>query len=169
MAESDLHRAMKRIVRSALEAEGYRLVEEPLYPPTRRVSWSSYRPDLLGIRRDGAKEELVVVECETRPSRRRFRAKNYSSLWFQASVTHEGSIRRVLAVPRGRLHGVDLRLRDSWEVWILGRSEPLERYGTLRNVATASASAPESAEVALGAPRAMGSPLPPIRAGTSRR
>jgi hypothetical protein len=39
---------MKAIVKHELEHERYAVVEEPLFPPGDKVSWSSYRPDLLG-------------------------------------------------------------------------------------------------------------------------
>ena len=122
---------MKVIVRGELEHESYRLLEEPLFPPSRRISWSAYRPDLLGFRSDSKTEEVVIVECETRPSMKRFRSKNYSSLWFQPSVLRDGTIRRILAVPRGRLHSVDLRLRNQWEIWVLGSSSPIQKICSL--------------------------------------
>jgi len=114
---------MKGVVRLELESEDYRVVEEPLLPPFDWVSWSTYRPDLLGFKGEG----LVVVECETQPNMRRFRSKNYSSLWFQPSLDREGSLRRILAVPRGKLGAVDLRLRRGWEIWVIG-----ERGSTLK-------------------------------------
>src|SRR5579864_5196475 len=125
--ESDLHRSMKSMVRCELELDHYRVVEEPLFPPSRRISWVAYRPDLLGFRSDGRVDEIAVVECETHPSMTRFISKNHSSLWFEPSIFHEGSIRRILAVPRGRFHAVDLRLRHQWEIWVLGSARPLEK------------------------------------------
>jgi len=111
---------MKRLVRTELESERYRVIEEPLFPPARWVHWQRYRPDLLGLRTDERSEELVVVECETHPSMRRFVSKNFGSLWFEPSVLRAGSIRRILAIPRGKLSVVDLRIRKKWEVWVIG-------------------------------------------------
>jgi hypothetical protein len=125
---------MKGIVRGELEQESYRLLEEPLYPPSKRISWSTYRPDLLGFRSDSTTEEVVIVECETHPSMKRFRSKNYSSLSFQPSVLRDGRIRRILAVPRGRLHSVDLRLRNQWEIWVLGSSSPIQKISSISEV-----------------------------------
>jgi hypothetical protein len=122
---------MKAIAREELEHENYRVVEEPLAPPTDRISWSAYRPDLLGYRFEPGDEEVVIVECETHPDMRRFYAKNYSSLWFQPLLFQRGSIRRILAVPQGRLGLVDARLRDRWEIWVLGRAHPMCRIGRL--------------------------------------
>jgi len=107
------------------------VVEEPLYPPADWISWSTYRPDLLGYRSDREAEELVIVECETHPNMSRFGSKNFASLSFQASIFREGSIRRILAVPQGRLAAVDLGLRQHWEIWVLGRTKPIQKMPRL--------------------------------------
>ncbi len=129
---------MKAVVREELEKEGFGVIEEPLLPPAKWISWSTYRPDLLGFRASDMAEEVAVVECETRPNMRRFVAKNYSSLWFQPSVLSVGSLRRILAVPRGKLGAVDLRLRQGWEIWVIGIDGPLERIRPLGGQPTAS-------------------------------
>jgi hypothetical protein len=128
VAESDLHRSMKSIVKHALEGERYAVVEEPLHPPGEKVSWSSYRPDLLGYRSENGNEELVLVECETHPNMRRLGAKNSSSVWFQPYLFRRGSVRRILAVPQGKLKKVDMKIRDRWEIWVVGGSSALERF-----------------------------------------
>ena len=121
---------MKAIVRADLERERYSVLEEPLFPPWTKTSWNSYRPDLLGYKSEGGLEVLALVECETRPSMKRFRSKNYSSVWFQPGLFRNGSVRRILAVPQGSLRDVDMRLRDSWEIWVLGGKTPLEKIKT---------------------------------------
>ena len=123
---------MKAVVKEELEKDGFGVVEEPPYPPVRWMSWSAYRPDLLGFRAKDMKEEVAIVECETRPSMRRFATKNYASLSFQPSVLSSGSVRRILAVPKGKLGAVDLRLRRGWEVWVIGDGGPLEKIQSLR-------------------------------------
>jgi hypothetical protein len=133
---------MKAIVRAELERERYAVVEEPLCPPGPKASWTSYRPDLLGYRSEGGAEELVLVECETRPNMRRFGSKNHSSVWFQPYLFRRGSVRRILAVPQGRLRSVDMKLRDRWEIWVLGATGPLEKVG-------ASGRGPEAGNVGL--------------------
>jgi hypothetical protein len=129
--ESSTHRHMKAVVREELERDGFGVVEEPLFPPAKWISWSTYRPDLLGFRAKDMEEEVAIVECETRPSMRKFISKNYSSLWFQPSVLSVGSVRRILAVPRGKLGAVDLRLRQGWEIWVIGRDGPPEKISAL--------------------------------------
>jgi hypothetical protein len=128
MAESQIHKSMKAIVKSELEHEDYAVVEEPLFPPRRKVSWSSYRPDLMGYRSREGTEELVLVECETHPNMRRLGAKRHRTVWFQPYLFRLGSVRKILAVPEGKLGSVDMKTRDEWEVWVVGANSPLERF-----------------------------------------
>lgn len=120
MAESGLHRSMKQVVAIELEAEGFSVVEEPLYPPVRDLRWSYYRPDLLGFRMRDDGRDFVIVECETHPAMRRFMRKNFRSLSFKPRLFQRDTLKRVLAIPRGKLSAVDLALRGQWEVWVMG-------------------------------------------------
>jgi len=122
---------MKDVERGELETDDFKVVEEPLFPPADWISWSTYRPDLLGYRAREMREEVAIVECETRPSMRRFASKNYGSLWFQPSLLSEGSIKRILAVPKGKLGSVDLRLRRGWEIWVVGQQGLPEKIPAL--------------------------------------
>jgi hypothetical protein len=131
VAESAVHRSMKAIVRQELENERYVVVEEPAYPPREKVSWRSYRPDLMGYRSEGGTEQLVLVECETHPNMKRLGTKNFASVWFQPYLFRKGSVRRILAVPQGKLHSVDMSIRAGWEVWVVGPSAPMAKYPTL--------------------------------------
>jgi len=128
VAESAVHRAMKAIVKEALEAERFAVVEEPLFPPGDKVTWASYRPDLLAYRSEDGAEELVIVECETHPNMRRLRSKNFSSVWFQPFLFREGSVRRILAVPQGKLGSVDMKIRNRWDVWVIGTNSAMAKY-----------------------------------------
>lgn len=121
---------MKAVVRQELEQERYAVVEEPISPPGERVMWTSYRPDLLGYKSEDGTEELVLVECETHPNMKRLREKNASSVSLQPYLFRRGSVRRILAVPRGKLGSVDLRIRDSWEVWVVGAVSAIDKYPT---------------------------------------
>ena len=130
MAESQVHKSMKAVVRQELEHERYAVVEEPLAPPREKVTWTSYRPDLLGYRLENGTEELVLVECETHPNMKRLRDKKASSVSLQPYLFRNGSVRRILAVPRGKLASVDLRIRDRWEVWVVGAFATIDKYPT---------------------------------------
>ena len=122
---------MKVVVRRELENERYVVVEEPAYPPQEKVSWISYRPDLMGYRSEDGTEQLVLVECETHPSMKRLGTKNFGSVWFQPYLFRKGSVRRILAVPQGKLGSVDMRIRTGWEVWVVGPSAAMEKYPIL--------------------------------------
>jgi len=128
VAESQAHRSMKSIVRGELEGERFAVVEEPAFPPAEKVSWSSYRPDLLGYRSESDAEEIVLVECEMRPNMKRLAAKNFSSVWFQPYLFRRGSVRRILAVPQGKLGSVDMKIRDRWDVWVVGGKSAMEKF-----------------------------------------
>ena len=128
MAESQVHRSMKAVVKQELEQERYAVVEEPLFPPAEKVAWTSYRPDLLGYKSENGAEELVLVECETHPNMKRLGEKNVSSVSFQPYLFERGSVRRILAVPQGKLRSVDLKIRDKWEVWVVGSNSPMAKY-----------------------------------------
>ena len=131
MAESSLHLRMKSIMMKELKDEDYSVVAEPLSPPMARVTWASYRPDIMGYRSEEGREEIALVECETHPNMRRFRLKNSLSVRFQPFLFREGSMRRILAVPKGRLGSVDLELRSAWEIWVLGDVGPICRIGRI--------------------------------------
>jgi len=128
VAESQVHRSMKAVIRQELESQRYAVVEEPLSPPGGKIAWTSYRPDLLGYRLENEMEELVLVECETHPNMKRLREKNASSVSLQPYLFRHGSVRRILAVPQGKLGSVDLRIRDSWEVWVVGAISTIDKY-----------------------------------------
>jgi hypothetical protein len=119
---------MKAIVRQELENERYAVVEEPPFLPGEKVTWSSYRPDLFGYRSEGGVEEIVVVECETHPNMQRLEAKNFASVSFQPYLFKKGLVRRILAVPQGRLRSVDMKIREKWEVWVVGSNSPMAKY-----------------------------------------
>ncbi len=118
MGESGLHRRMKEGVSRELAEEGYAVLFEPSYAPSRFLSWASYRPDLFGIRSSAGRQEYAFVECETRPSGRRLASKNFRSVDVQTRLNSDLSLRLILVVPRGTLASVDSSVRRSWEMWI---------------------------------------------------
>lgn len=128
MAESEIHRTMKAVVKGALMRDDYVMFEEPVSPPEERMSWSSYRPDLLGYRFKEGTEELVLVECETHPNMRRLSAKRHRTVMLQPRLFDRGSVRKILAVPRGKLHSVDMKIRSEWEVWVVASNLPMEIF-----------------------------------------
>lgn len=131
MTESAVHRSMKAIVKGELEMDRFVVLEEPQLPPGHRMFWSAYRPDLIAYRPERGEEEVVLVECETRPNMRRLEAKNLSSVWFQPSIYEEGVVTKILAVPRGKLGSVDMDIRRGWQVWVLGSSSCMAKLSIL--------------------------------------
>jgi hypothetical protein len=111
---------MKSSVAEDLEKENYLIFEEPLFPPTRDITWHTYRPDLFGVRASTESKEYAFVECETRPNIQRLTRKRYDTISVQTDLQRLSSVRRILAVPRGKLTAMDLRVRHDWEVWIVG-------------------------------------------------
>ena len=126
MSESALHRGMKAVVASELTKEGYEVIEEPLWPPNRLVSWEAYRPDLLGVAQTDSREEYVLVECETRPRTKRLLAKNIWRVELQSKIDRQPRLRRILVVPRGKLGALDLKLRHSCEIWVADKADILK-------------------------------------------
>src|SRR6267143_2846270 len=117
---------MKAVVASELSREGYGVIEEPLWPPTRLVSWEAYRPDLLGIAQTDSMEEYALVECETRPRTKRVLAKNIWRVELQSKIDQQARLRRILVVPRGKLGALDLKLRRFCEIWVADKDEILK-------------------------------------------
>jgi len=126
LSESALHRGMKAVVASELTKEGYEVLEEPLWPPNRLVSWEAYRPDLLGVAQTDSREEYVLVECETRPRTKRLLAKNIWRVELQSKIDRQPRLRRILVVPRGKLGALDLKLRRSCEIWVADKADILK-------------------------------------------
>ncbi|HUK74461.1 MAG TPA: hypothetical protein VLU99_01620 [Nitrososphaerales archaeon] len=118
---------MKEKVSKELAEEGYSVFFEPLYAPSRFLSWVSYRPDLFGIRASPGRQEYALVECETRPSVRKLASKNFMSLDVQTRLNSDLSVRRILVVPRGTLARLDPSVRRSWETWIYD-SDGFQRF-----------------------------------------
>ena len=73
--ESQLHELFKDVLCEELEKEGYHLYVEPSESPLERLSWSYYRPDVLGVSCKENECKVVLVECETTPKSGRINEK----------------------------------------------------------------------------------------------
>lgn len=118
MAESSLHKQMKKDACDELLRENYSVLYEPMTASSLMMTWRSYRPDLLGVRTGDGHQDYALVECETRPSTRKLLAKNYASVGVQVMIDCHCSIRRILVVPKGSLSRIDSQTRSSWETWV---------------------------------------------------
>jgi hypothetical protein len=116
---------MKARIAIELIHEGYRLFPECDDSPVDIVNWSRYRPDLFGYRKETDGTSFVFVECETHPNLKRLESKNYNSAGIQQNLFNADRLRRILAVPRGRLGSLDLKARRKWEIWVVGSQSPL--------------------------------------------
>ncbi|MDA4118479.1 MAG: hypothetical protein OK455_09070 [Thaumarchaeota archaeon] len=128
MAESVLHLRMKDRVSRELVDEGYSVFHEPPFAPSRFLDWSSYRPDLLGVKTTAHEQEYAFVECETNPSTKRLAAKNFRSVRVQLRLNSTFALRRLLVVPRGSLHRLEPSVRYSWETWIYEEDGRFQRF-----------------------------------------
>lgn len=121
--ESRLHELLKEAALTELEKEGYYLYVEPSDPPSWRINWSLYRPDVAGTLTNEAEFRFVLVECETNPNIRRIKrkiSKIRKSLTVQNRLNEKYLFRLLLVIPAGMLNRVnysDIRLR--WEIWIV--------------------------------------------------
>ncbi len=123
--ESRLHLIFKQRVMKELLAEGYSLYAEPVEPPVKRLSWSAYRPDVLGIQMSDNTFKLVLVECETAPTKIRVSKKTKrikESLRLQKCLNESHYLRSLLVIPPLTFKKINCKtIRNFWEVWIINR------------------------------------------------
>ncbi len=116
--ESTLHLEMKAAVASRLHDEGCKVVMELPYSPSWVVWWSSYRPDVFGVRGSEGLLEYTFVECETNPFAQRILRKRIDSVGYQSRLLEKLQVRFLLVVPRGKLARVSYAsIRRLLEIW----------------------------------------------------
>jgi hypothetical protein len=108
-----------------LLAEGYILYAEPLGSPVKRISWSAYRPDLLGLQVTHNTFKLVFVECETVPTKTRVNQKTErikASFRFQKRLHESHHLRSLLIIPPLTFNKINCKtIRRFWEIWIINQ------------------------------------------------
>ena len=119
VAESELHRFLKRVAAEKLEKKGFSIYLEPEWPPIDLLEWQRYRPDIFGIRRRDRLDEYAFVECETNPNSKRILAKNVSSIVIQTRLLKDTKSRKILAIPRTKVAALDPSVMKLWEVWAI--------------------------------------------------
>lgn len=121
--ESRLHELLKEAALTELGREGYYLYVEPSNPHSWRLSWSLYRPDILGTLANEAEFRFVLAECETNPRIRRIKGKISKikrNLTFQKRLNERSFLRLLLVIPAGMLYRVNNHeVRRLWEIWIV--------------------------------------------------
>ncbi len=136
--ESTLHLEMKKAIASHLSDDGFEVTIEPSFPPRQFLRWSSYRPDLVGVRQDHGTVQCFFVECETNPSCERILRKQIDSITWQSLLLEELQISYLLVVPSGKLHRVmSSDLRRVWIVWTYERrSGEIRKFPSLSDGVT---------------------------------
>jgi hypothetical protein len=121
--ETRLHNLLKGVVLNELEREGYDLYIEPPKPPTPRLKWNSYRPDILGILSSKTEFRLILVECEVNPRKRSVKLKELkirSFLTLQKKLNEVCNTRLLLVIPSGKLRAINASaIRKLWNIWII--------------------------------------------------
>lgn len=125
VGETAFHKLLKRTVMSELLREGYVLYAEPTEAPIERLHWDSFRPDILGINSTKDEIRLVLVECETNPSKTRVLQKTWQmqqTFSLQTRLNERQAIRPLLIIPPLTLHRVNISaIRRFWEMWIISQ------------------------------------------------
>jgi hypothetical protein len=123
--ESRLHRLLKKAVRVELKREGFTIYIEPMVSPNRRLSWDSYRPDVLGIVSTKSLFKLALVECETHPNTTRIVDKTtriQRTLFLQKRLFEQYVFLPLLVIPPLTLNRINHYLiRKFWDIWIVNQ------------------------------------------------
>ena len=121
--EGALHKFLKETVADELQRQNYSIYYEPLESPLKRLWWNSYRPDVLAMKSRKSNLDVIFVECETKPNRKRVlrkteKIKKYISL--QKELHENATILPLLIIPPFNLNKIiSSQLRQIWEIWII--------------------------------------------------
>ena len=121
--ESQLHKLLKHTIAQELQKDNYKIYYEVVWSPFSRLMWHSYRPDILGVYKNENMIQIVLVECETKPNRKRVlqktkQIKRVFSLQKQLDEHH--FILPLLVIPAMNFHKINyLEIRQFWEIWIV--------------------------------------------------
>ena len=119
VAESELHRFLKRAAAETLEEQGFTIYFEPEWSPVDLLEWQNYRPDIFGIKSERRVDEYAFVECETNPNPKRILKKNVASIAIQTRLMRKTKSRKILAIPTTKADSLDSSVRTLWEVWAI--------------------------------------------------
>ena len=123
--ESHLHKLLKNAVAKELLQTNYKLYFESPTSPVKRLWWTAYRPDILAIIQDESSFHVILVECETNPTKSRILRKTNQIkkvLALQKRLNEKHLILPLLAIPQLNLHKINCKeIRDFWEIWIINQ------------------------------------------------
>lgn len=121
--ESKFHKLLKQTVANELEKQQFTTYQEPLESPYNNLWWQSYRPDVLATKNTKTLFEVVLVECETKPAKKRVLTKMLTiqnNLTFQKRLFEKTNFQPILAIPSHNLTRILCsEVRNFWTIWII--------------------------------------------------
>ena len=121
--ETQLHKSLKNIVANELKNRKYSIYFEPLESPINLLWWHSYRPDVLAIKNFEKKIQIILVECETKPNKKRLKQKMViirKNLSLQKQLNQKTKFLPLLVIPPFNLSKIICsEVRRFWEIWII--------------------------------------------------
>jgi hypothetical protein len=118
--EGTLHKLHKQTVAQELQKQSYGIHFEPWESPLDLLWWQAYKPDILAIKQANSSRRIVLVECETKPSRQRVLAKTRQikkNLAIQKQLFENTMILPLLVIPPNNLQKMMFSpIRKFWEI-----------------------------------------------------
>ena len=123
--EGTLHKLHKQTVAQELQKQSYGIHYEPWESPLTLLWWQSYKPDILAIKQTNSSRRIVLVECETKPNRKRVLTKTRQikkNLTIQKQLFENTMILPLLVIPPNNLQKMIFSpIRKFWEIWIINQ------------------------------------------------
>jgi len=125
--EGNLHKLHKLAVAEELQKQSFEIHYEPWESPLNLLWWQSYKPDILAIKQNTSSKKIVLVECETKPSRKRVLTKTKQiekNLTVQKQLFENTMILPLLVIPPNNLQKIMFSpIRKFWEIWIINKEK----------------------------------------------
>jgi hypothetical protein len=123
--EGTLHKLHKQKVAEELQKKSYGIHYEPWESPLELLWWQSYKPDILAIKQTNCSQKIVLVECETKPNRKRVLTKTIQikkNLSIQKQLFENILVLPLLVIPPNNLQKILFsNIRKFWEIWIISQ------------------------------------------------
>jgi hypothetical protein len=128
--EGSLHKLHKQTVAQELQNQNYGIHFEPWESPLNLLWWRSYKPDILAVKQSSSSQRIILVECETNPSRKRVLSKTkqiQKNLSVQKQLFENTLILPLLVIPPNNLRKVLFSaVQKFWEIWIISLEGQIE-------------------------------------------
>lgn len=125
MTEGKLHKLHKQATAEELEKQSYGIYYEPWESPLDLLWWTAYKPDILAIKQTNSYKRIILVECETKPNRKRVLNKTRQikkNLEIQNQLFENTMILPLLIIPPNNLQKIVFsQIRKFWEIWIINQ------------------------------------------------